>query len=171
MKGLRKFLAIPVLLCMGTVCGLAQTNGAKDSKVRERIDAIIRETLKRGEFTTPQGIKAIIRSHPSAEDVAEVKSYGDRALGPLEKHFSSTNPREYQLAMRLMGEIGGDGIIEPLKKVIFFDSSARKREYALRSITQGPWDEASKVISAAAANDADPRVRKVANELLNDHSP
>ena len=71
--------------------------------------------------------------------------------------------------MRFMGELGGKRIIEPLKKVILYDQSARKREYALRWITQGPWDEASKVISQAAEKDPDANVRKVAQELLSGH--
>jgi len=71
--------------------------------------------------------------------------------------------------MRLMGELGGERIIEPLKKVILYNQSARKREYALTWITQGPWDQASKVIRLAAETDPDENVRKVAEELLSSH--
>jgi len=89
--------------------------------------------------------------------VEEIKRYGDRAVVPLQEHFSSGNAFEYEMAMRLMGELGGKRIIEPFKKVILSDQSARKREYALRWITQGPWDQASKVISQAAEKDPDQR--------------
>jgi hypothetical protein len=73
--------------------------------------------------------------------------------------------------MRLMGALGGKRIIAPLKKVALYDPSARKREYALRWITQGPWDLASQVITQAAENDQDANVRKVARELLSSHEP
>jgi hypothetical protein len=139
------------------------------AKVRERVNTIIRETLQRGEFTTAEGVKAITRIPPSSEDVEEIKSYGDRAVLPLQEHFSSRNAFEYEMAMRLMGALGGKRIIEPFKKVILHDRSARKREDALRWITQGPWDLASKVITQAAENDPDENVRKVAQELLSGH--
>lgn len=141
------------------------------AKVRERVNTIIRETLQRGEFTTAEGVKAITRIPPSSEDVEEIKSYGDRAVLPLQEHFSSRNAFEYEMAMRLMGALGGKRIIEPFQKVILHDRSARKREDALRWITQGPWDLASKVITQAAENDPDENVREVAQELLSGHGP
>ena len=139
------------------------------AKVRERVNAIILQTMKRGEFTTAEGVKGITRVPPSNEDVEEIKRYGDRAIEPLEEHFASENGFEYELAMRFMGVLGGERIIGPFKKVILHDPSASKREYALRWITQGPWDQAARVISHAAEHDPDESVRKVAKELLSGH--
>ena len=172
---MRTLSGLAVLLCLITVgeC-LAQgkvVDTLPPAKVRERVNTIIRETLQRGEFTTADGVKGITRIPPSPEDVDEIKGYGDRAVLPLQEHFSSGNAFEYELAMRLMGELGGKRIIEPFKKVILYDQSARKREYALRWITQGPWDQAAKVISQAAEKDPDANVRKVAQELLSGHGP
>jgi len=128
--------------------------------VRERINSIINETLKHGEFTTPEGYHAITRVRPSNEDIEEVKRFGDDAVPALEEHFSSTNAMEYELAMRLLGALGDKRIIEPLRKTIQFDPSPRKREYALRWITQAPWDLASEIIRLSAENDSDPHVRE-----------
>lgn len=175
MKTALGFCGLAVLFCLITSgdC-LAQGKTADTqttAEVRERVNTIIRETLQRGKFTTAEGVKGITRIPPSAEDVEEIKSYGDRAILPLQEHLSSGNAFEYEMAMRLMGELGGKRIIEPLKTVILDDQSARKREYALRWITQGPWDQAAKVISHAAENDPDANVRKVAQELLSGHGP
>ena len=172
---MRTLSGLAVLLCLITVgeC-LAQgkvVDTLTPAKVRERVNTIISETLQRGEFTTADGVKSITRIPPSSQDVAEIKSFGDRAVLPLEEHFSSANPFEYEMAMRLMGELGGKRIIGPLKKVALYDPSARKREYALRWIIQGPWDQASRVINQAAENDPDANVRKVAQELLSSHGP
>lgn len=164
----RGFPGLAVLFCL-IVTGLA--NAQTTAKVRERVNTVITETLKRGEFTTREGVRVTTRIPPSSEDVAEIKSYGDRAVLPVEEHFSSENAFEYETAMRLMGALGGKRIIEPFKKVILHDRSARKREYALRWITQGPWDQAAKVISQAAENDPDANVRKLAQELLSGHGP
>lgn len=169
----RGFPGLAVLFCLivtGLCLGQSKVASAQTiAKVRERINTIIRETLQRGEFTTAEGVRAITRTPPSAEDVEEIKGYGDRAVLPLQEHFYSANAFEYEMAMRLMGELGGKRIIEPFKKIILYDPSARKREYALRGITQGPWDQAAKVISHAAENDSDANVRKVAQELLSGH--
>ena len=56
------------------------------AKVRERVNTIIRETLKRGEFTTAEGVKVITRMPPSAKDVEEMKRGGDEVVTPLEEH-------------------------------------------------------------------------------------
>ncbi len=175
MKTPYRFCGLAVLLCLITFADCLGQGTVADAptpaKVRERVNFIIRETLRRGEFTTAEGVKAITRTYPLPEHVEEIKSYGDRAVQPLEEHFSTGNAFEYELAMRLMGELGGKRIIAPLKKVALHDPSARKREYALRWITQGPWDQASKVISQAAEHDPDANVRQVAEELLNGHKP
>jgi hypothetical protein len=139
-------------------------DGQTTANVRDRINTIIRQTIQSGEFTTAEGVKAITRVPPSTEDVNEIKSYGDRAVQPLAEYLATDNAFEYELAMRLMGALGGKRIIAPLKKVALYDPSARKREYALRWITQGPWDLASQVITEAAENDRDANVRKAARE-------
>jgi hypothetical protein len=163
MKTVHRLPGVSVLLCLLVI---GHCFGQTTPKVRERINTIISETIKRGEFTTPNGVTGLMRTPPLPQDVEEITRYGDRAVEPLEEYFSSANAFEYELAMRVLAGLGGKRIIEPLKKVILYDRSARKREYALRWISQGPWDEAAKVISQAADNDPDANVRKVAQGLL-----
>ena len=171
----RGFPELAVLFCLivsGTCLGQSKVADVQTTeKVRERVNTIIWETIKRGEFTTADGVSGITRMPPSSEDVEEIKSYGDQAVSPLEEHFSSENAFEYEMAMRLMGALGGERIIKPLANVALYDPSARKREYALRWITQGPWDHAAKVIRQAAEHDPDANVREVAKELLSGHGP
>lgn len=162
---------LAVLFCLivaGHCLGQGKVDDAQ-AKVRERVDTIIRETIKRGEFAA-EGVKGITRVPPSYGDVEEIKSYGDRAVLPLEEHLAG-NAFEYEMAMRLMGALGGERIIKPLKNVALYDPSARKREYALLWITQGPWAQAAQVITHAAEHDADANVRAVAKELLSGHGP
>jgi hypothetical protein len=162
---------LAMLFCLGVIGQHRVVHAQTTAEVRERVNKIISETMKSGEFTTAGGIRIITRRPPSSADVEEIKRYGDRAVLPLEEHFASEDGFEYETAMRLMGALGGKRIIEPLKKVALHDSSARKREYALRWITQGPWDEAGRVLSHAAAHDPDAKVRKVAQELRSGYAP
>jgi hypothetical protein len=174
MKTTIHLLILACLLCLlvlGDASAQTKSRPTAKARVRERINAIINETLKRGEFTTPEGYRATTRLPPSNEDVEEVKRIGDDAILALEEHFSSPNGREYELAMRLMGALGGKRIIEPLRKIIQFDPSPAKRAEALRWITQGPWDLASEIISLSAKIDSDPHVREVAKELLSGYAP
>jgi hypothetical protein len=160
-----------VLFCLVAIGNcLAQDKPVDAAKVRERVNTIIQETIKRGDFTV-QGVKGITRLPPLTADVDEIKSYGDQAVAPLEEHIHSASAFEYEVAMRLMGALGGTRIIEPLKKVILHDESARRREYALRAIVQAPWDQASKVMTLAAETDPDENVRNTAKELLNGYAP
>jgi hypothetical protein len=159
------------LIAIGNCLGQDKVADAQTAaKVRERVDTIIKETIKRGEFTV-QGVKGITRVPPLTKDVDEIKSYGDQAVAPLEEHLYSASAFEYETAMRLIGALGGARIIEPLKKVILHDESARRREYALLAIVQGPWDQASKVMALAAETDPDENVRKTAKELLSGYAP
>ena len=161
--------AVFCLIASGYCFGQGNAADAQTTaQLRDRVNTIITETIKRGKFTV-QGEKGITRVPPSNEDVDEIKSYGDQGVVPLEEHFSSPNAFEYELAMRLMGALGGKRIIEPFKKVILNDPSARRREYAVTWITQAPWDQAVEIISQAAEKDPDENVRKVAKELLRGH--
>jgi len=163
MKTAIRSFGLVIVLC---VIAVGECAGQETVKVRERINTIISESIKRCEFTTADGLKAITRVPPSAEHMEEIKGYGDQAVQPLEQHLWSENALEYEFAMRFMGGLGGERIIAPLETIALYNQSARKREYALRWITQGSWELARKVISQAAENDRDQGVRNVAKELL-----
>ena len=170
--GLTGFAVLLCLIVIGNCLGQEKVADVQTTaKVRERVNTIIRETIKRGEFTTADGVRGITRMPPSSEDVEEIKSYGDQAVLPLEEYFYSDSAFEYEMAMRLMSALGGERIIKPLKNVVLYDPSPRKREYALRWITQGPWEQAAKVIRQAVEHDPDANVRDVAKELLSGHGP
>jgi hypothetical protein len=141
-----------------------------DSKtIHTRIEEIVRATLKAGEgriLHNGQVINTYTRSPPTSEHVEEVKRFGDDAVPVLEQYLSSDIAPEYELAMRFLGALGGSRIVDPLRKIILLDPSARKREYAVRAITQAPWDEASEILRYSAASDPDPQVRGLAREML-----
>jgi hypothetical protein len=73
--------------------------------------------------------------------------------------------------MQLLAHLGGDRIVVPLSNIIISDASARRREYALRALTQAPWDKAGPVFRMAAKSDWDANVRALAGELLIGYKP
>jgi hypothetical protein len=139
--------------------------------VRQRITSIIQETMKRGEMTLPEGTAVIFRTYPNTNDIEEVMSYGDEAVAVLADFIKSDNAREYELAMRLLSHLGGERIVEPLSNLILSDPSARRREYALRALTQAPWERAEPIFRVAAESDQDANVRTVARELMTGYAP
>ena len=164
--------ALVVLALSGGVNAQQETENKSDkSKIRQRIANIIRETLNRGEITTAEGHRIIVRSKPDDKDVEEIVSYGDDAVTVLAGFLKSENAREYELAMQLLSMLGGDRIVQPLSDVILFDPLPRKREYALRALTQAPWDQAEPIIRLSAKTDHDAHVRVLAEELLNNYGP
>jgi hypothetical protein len=139
------------------------------SKTRNRISEIMRRTIKAGEgqiVRNGQVINTYTRRGRRADDIEEIKSYGDGAVPILAEYISSSDSREWEFAMVFLGDLGGSRIVEPLRDVIFLDPSPTKREYAIRAITQAPWDEASEILRYAAASDPSREVRKVAREML-----
>ena len=169
------FLILGSLVCFIAISfSNGQTTPPKapdKAKLRERIATIMRETLKRGEIDTGEGYTVITRVPPSPEDIKKIQHYGDDAVSILSGYLLSEDAREYELAMRFLGALGGSRIIEPLREIILFDPSPRKRDFALSSITQAPWDEASPIIRQAAETDPDTHVREVAKDLLINHAP
>jgi hypothetical protein len=165
-------LLLIVLGCLLAASVMAQqTNSTPiDSKtIHTRIDEIFRATLKSGEgkiLHNDQVINTYTRTPPTSEHIEEIKRFGDDAVPVLEKYLSSDKAPEYELAMRFLGALAGSRIIDPLRKIIFLDPSARKREYAVRAVTQAPWEEASEILRTSAASDPDRRVRKLAREML-----
>jgi hypothetical protein len=168
--------------CLGGFCASSgQTNSTTPSQtlpsasdegaIRERIATIIRETLKRGEGTTVEGYPFYTWVPPSNEDVAEIKSYGDKAVPILEEYLFSDVGREGDLVLRILGGMGGSRVVEPLKRVVEQSTSAWRREAALRSLTQAPWELAVLIMRNAAETDRDPEVRAEARDLLVRYSP
>jgi len=135
--------------------------------VQHRIESMMQYIIMRSEFVEPDGVS--IRTVPLAsnEEIEEISHYGDRAIPALSAYLLSQDGRQKNVAMRLLGAIGTDGVIEPLKKVAQTDPSPTEREIALRWLLQAPVDLASPIIRQAASDDPDPMVRKTARGLLN----
>lgn len=163
--------------------GLAQTAAGSNSKsaqtilddsaMRERVAAIIHETIKQGEQTV-NGIRIWTYVPPSSEAIEELKGFGDLAIPVLEQYIWSENDsgaRERWLAVRLLGILGGSRIVKPLEKIIRTYHSPGIRWETLRSLSSAPWDQAMPIIQWAAKTDPDPDVRKLAEDILRGHRP
>lgn len=162
------FIIWSILCSLSLVAGNAQVQPSKTSEqflVRGRIVAIIRARLSEG-VGVINGIKVQTRIPPMPKDIAEIRKYGDEAVPVLADYTLSKNERERAIAIELLGLLGGQRIIKPLRGVIRNDSSPNLRQVALRWITQAPWEVASAVIREAAETDPNPKVREVANQLL-----
>lgn len=139
-----------------------------EAVMRERIAAIIHGTIKQGEATI-NGVKIWTRVPPPNEDVEELKGYGDKAVPFLERYIWAENRPEASLALALLGNLGGTGILKPLEKVIRTHHAPSMRMSALRSLRGAPWDRTMSIIQWAANTDPDPEVRMVAKDILQVH--
>ena len=70
---------------------------ADRAKVRQRIVSIVHATLTRGEMTTTDGHRIIVRAKPEDKDIEEIRSYGDDAVTVLADFLNSEDAREYEL--------------------------------------------------------------------------
>jgi len=153
----------------------AQTVSAKPSDnrvMRERISTIFRETLKQGEIVVEHnGRQVTSRTFfpPSTEYVDEIRRYGNHAIPILAEYLNSGSGFEKYLAMHFLGSIGGNGVVEPLRKVALSDVSSSFRLVALLRLSEAPWDLASPIIQQIAENDTSPEVREKAKEILAQH--
>lgn len=164
------------LLCFVASQVVAQTNETDNGRtalIRERIHQIMRQTIKRGETMTSDGRQVFARTFipPSNDDIDEVKGYGEKAVPILAEYLREPTGFEKYHALRVLGAIGGEGVVGPLRQVALHDSSPGYREYALASLTQTPWELAAPILREAASHDADLRVRQTAKELLDGYRP
>jgi hypothetical protein len=164
------------LICLVACCTNAQSEGtdkADVSVIRERIQTIMRETIRSGEKVVMlNGRQVTSRTFipPSQPAIDEVKGYGDAAVPILGEYLRVTGFEKYH-AMRFLGAIGGPKVVEPLRQVALHDDSAGYREYALAFLTQTPWELAEPILHEAARSDPDPSVRNRAAELLIGYAP
>ena len=142
-----------------------------ESQVRKRISSIIRHTIQKASFVTPDGLRVQTVARATNEEIKEIQGYGDAAVPILSEFLSSKDDREKDLAIRLLGILGGGRVVEPLARVVRTDTSPAAREMAIRWLAQAPWDLASPVIFEAARNDAYAAVRQTAQEVLDARSP
>lgn len=165
------------VLCLTASRCEAQTGAPKssdDGVMRERIATIFRETIRSGEREFgPVGHRVVSRTFapPSTEHVDEIKCYGDAAVPILEKYLHSSNGFEVYLALRFLGLIGSDKVVEPLRKVALDDPSSSFRFSALLSLTQTPWTSARPIIERIAEKDLSPEVQQEAKRILAQHEP
>ena len=177
-----RLLMLGLVFCLGRFCAASgQTQGtilsqtlrppSDEGAIRERISTIIQETIKRGEGYTVDGIKTWTRMPPTTKDLEEIKSYGQKAVPILEEYLFSDVSQEGDVALEIFGRLGGSQMVEPLKRVVEQSTSSWRREFALRWVTQAPWELALPIIRNAAETDRDPKVRALAQDLLVKYSP
>jgi hypothetical protein len=173
---LATFIGLLSFICLVALHVEAQTKLTNDAQmplIRERVQKIMRETIENGETVIMlDGRQVITRSFipPSKPAVDEVKDYGDKAVPILAEYLQTSGFEKYH-AMRLLGAIGGESVVAPLRQVALHDSSAGYREYALAFLTLAPWELAAPILQKAASRDADLRVRQRAKELLDGYGP
>jgi hypothetical protein len=153
----------------------AQTQSAKTSDriMRERVATIFRETLKRGETRIERDgyspVTALTFVPPSTEHTDEIRRYGADAVPILSDYLKRGNGFEKHLAMRFLDAIGGKSIIEPLRKVAWYDPSPSFRATAVLWLSAARWDLAAPIIRRAAKKDSSAEVRTQAKAILAQH--
>lgn len=156
------FKPLAVFLLLST-CVMAQNQNA--SVIQDRVDEIIRSTLRESEFSV-NGVRAVPMSAvPSKDAIAKIASLGEAAIPALTKHVEEQDPREQQLAVRLIGSIGGPNIVLPLSNAIHDSRFPVTRMMALDLIASAPEKDFVPVVKSALS-DQNALVRRKATEVL-----
>jgi HEAT repeat protein len=167
------------LLCCAIVCAAQSGNTETSSNetalaqslaIKEKIRSIMRSTLKQGEFTTPEGIKAYTRVPPSNESTEEVRRLGDGAIPVLAGYVDSPSPREQELAMRFLVSFDSDRIVDALGSFAKHSAYPTNRAAAILFLRDAPPSRTLPIVQEVFKTDSDPYVRKTAAEFLAKHS-
>jgi hypothetical protein len=165
--------------CCAILCISQEENGetqsgqsalAQTAAIREKIQSIMRATLKQGEFTTREGIKAYTRVPPSNQTIDEVRRLGNGAIPVLASYVNSSSPREQELAMRFLSTFDGGLIVDPLADFARHSAYATNRAQAVLFLEQAPPSKALPIVKEVFNSDSDPYVKKTAAEFIAKHS-
>ena len=151
----------------GTASSIQDHSSVSKNKIRERVTAIIKETLTRQEAVV-DGIKITMALPPANSDVEEIRGYGDNAIPILAQYLNSSIGRERRLALWFLGSLGGERIVETLKRVIESDESADFRRSALMWLPAEPWELVYPILQKAVDTDRDIAVREQAQTILSE---
>lgn len=138
----------------------------RQAEIRGQVKAVFDENRKISEFRTPQGVSGYTFMPPSQEGLSQIRVLGKDAVEALIPYLKSPSRREEVLALRLLGEIGGQDIIAPLADYLRNSTSPISRQMALRWLSAVcPPDSTSSIFEEYAANDPDADVRAVAQKM------
>ena len=146
--------------------GRAFSQTPEQERVRNRIAAIMTQTV--GREVEAKGVKVWTKHPPSKDAVAEMKSFGDKAVPVLTEYLTDKDPRMRAQAIDFLGLLKSPKAIGPLQHVALKDPSPSSRVIALRWLGELPWDSVSHVFQQAS-KDPDANVREQALSLINVH--
>jgi hypothetical protein len=166
-------LVFIVLLAATPISASAQKSGESaqnNDTTAERINEILKSTLKRQEFVLDNNIHGYTFLPPLKEDVDEIRKVGSRAIPVLVQHLGSQNPRREQLlAIQFLAHIGTEEAVKALGDVVLNSSDSMSREYALKHLSIAPWNTIREYVQQAK-NDPDPDVQKEALRIEAAHN-
>ncbi len=167
-----KALIVALLFLAVSLGGISAARRAfpqtpEKEQVKNRIAAIMTQTVGH-EVVTKSGVKVWTKQPPSKGAVAEIKSFGDKAVPVLTEYLTDKDPRMRAQAIDFLGLLKNPKAIGPLEQVALKDPSPTSRLIALRWLGDLPWDSVSHVVEQAT-KDPDVSVREEALSLIKVH--
>ena len=169
-KDLSFFVVLVACLAQGVPCVAQSGPDHEDAdKMVARIDSIVNKAaipLQLSEASAPVRITSS-QIFIESDDVLEIQKYGAKAVPGLSKFLFNKNVRTERVAIRLLGAIGGLGILDPLLDVIERSPNSMSRTEALLNLQQAPCSKAvARAIFRVANSDPDSIVREQARTDL-----
>ena len=166
-----------LLLFASIVAAMSMTLSAQSNdndpdtpnRVTQRVDDIFVSALKEGRFLLENNVRTSTTVPPPTKATVEIKRMGTKAIPALVQHSTSENPREQELAVRFLGAIGGEAVVEPLGAVLLKSRYGTSRLLALKVLSEGPWDKIREYVRRAV-NDIEPAVRSEALRIEATHN-
>jgi len=98
-------------------------------------------------------------------ELTRLRHFGNAAIPLIASHLKSGNIRERKLAVMLLGNQGGEAIIQPLRAALS-DPVGEIRLMAVYSLSTAPRELAIQVLSRVAERDPDCVVKQAARDFI-----
>jgi HEAT repeat protein len=136
-------LATSLTLCCACFAQKSPDQEASE-KMTAKIELIVHKAAEPLDLSSPSSPVRITSAQIffDADDITEMQKFGPRAVPVLTKYLLNQNPRVERVAIRLLGAIGGSGIINPLLEVLDKSASPAGRYEALLNLKQAPCSKA-----------------------------
>jgi hypothetical protein len=133
--------------------------------VTELVKAIIDQTVCRGSFVTPDGVRGRTFVPISESDRATVLGLGEQAVRSLTSIADDGDSFSQLIAVRLIADIGGADAAPPLERALKPTVWMPTRMAALYGISRQNLTIAEPILHRMAM-DADPKIKATAASLL-----
>ena len=135
--------------------------------INQGVRRVITEAIGDSTVQLEGGVRVLTRPRANAAQRGKVLRLGPAAIPALADYAWSNNPAEWEVARRLLVEVGNGRAVEPLARVVREHPEPHRRKQALTTLMDASrFSTVADALVSVARSDPDPDIRSLAGGLV-----